>query len=1362
MIYTAETTLRKIHNGKDGEKIYIKYATDPSGIMSDKPVDGFDYLGICQSSDPFPPNDINAYTWMKYKGDPGANGQNGRPGNDGKDGVSSYIHIKFSNDGGESFTSNDGEDPGDWIGIYTDADPVDSMVPEKYQWTKTAGQKGTDSTSIILTNETHTFQGGDDEVLPASATSQVIAHTGTLQVPVTIGTPTLPSGMTFVVNDNNTVNAGFTVSIDGTLQQRSGSISIPITISGMEFTKDFTWTVAMRGEKGDEGATCNVSGEQVFKYLSDATAPTQDSLTLTAEYNNTTHKEWQYKNGDGVWTSYSPSKSETTISITPTDPCWNNGNTAVLRAIDITGNVYDAISLIKVRDGNTGEAAIIGYLSNDSHRIPTDGEGNNGDYYGASTTMSIFQGTTDISDTFTYTASASEGIKGTLSGRTYTVTEMTVDTGYIDITAKRTGYPDVVKRFNLSLLKSATAYWLVTNANVIFKDDIGLDPTAITMNGKCKSGDSSIMDYAARFEVYHDDDLVYSSTVDESSYTYTVPTDTTSIRIVMKEAGGTGVVLDEQNIPVVTDGRPGYDGYTVYLTNQNESFPCDADGNIASQIATSTTVIAYKGIEEVLPVIGTLPTVPGLQLSTITNDSGKSMIMIVALEGTELAQSGSFEIPMTIDEKPFTAVFSWTKLMDATGLKAEVETIKETMFNVDKDKQLIEAIVRETKITTSEDSKTISEQFTQFSQSLNEISTTVGSIETDFDGQITSLQTQITQTADKLNLIATGDSSSSITLTPNFISLVSGAINFDGVLSFYNSVATGTDKTEINGSKITTGLVKSANYSAPTDDTLPYSVSGTAFDLSTGNIYSENFAIINDDGELKAYFKGDGEFTGTIHATGGSFDGDITALGTITGGTFVGGILRSPNYSYSSGNFSTNGMEINTDTGTIRTKNTFLSADGVLYVNGIQATNGNFSGTITGTNISGGSISGTTITGNSIISGGTITGATISGNTITGGSINIGSGRFQVNTSGNVTCQSIDINGGTIDIGSNFHVSSDGSVTANNGSFTGDIDANSLRVKDKIIIYGATNETSVTLGDYSFFESVEGFDGSYTSDYTTRIGVIDYNCTIEFGVHKQASGSGMTAIGTTIDFNAVECDFNNSDLINIRRIVDAGTIYADEFYEGDQQLQYKYAAASHTHSTYARPTTLYRGSTAYVETYSSGGNYYLIPSSTSVNTYLGVNSNGMRFRGVSAAVGTFSERVTINGAEVSTSDKYDKTNINNISEAYENMFLDIEPVTYMRKNLSSSDDHDRIHCGIIAQQLQEAAEKNGLSTETFAGICIENLEEPLPDGRTTRYGIAYNELHGLEIHMIQKLYKKVSVLQEKVESLEKQLSAYAS
>lgn len=58
-----------------------------------------------------------------------------------------------------------------------------------------------------------------------------------------------------------------------------------------------------------------------------------------------------------------------------------------------------------------------------------------------------------------------------------------------------------------------------------------------------------------------------------------------------------------------------------------------------------------------------------------------------------------------------------------------------------------------------------------------------------------------------------------------------------------------------------------------------------------------------------------------------------------------------------------------------------MTANGLLTCENIKATNGTFSGTITGSTITGGTITGTTIEGN------TITGGTISGTTITGGTI---------------------------------------------------------------------------------------------------------------------------------------------------------------------------------------------------------------------------------------------------------------------------------------------------------------------------------------------------------------------------------------
>ena len=74
----------------------------------------------------------DGYSWVNaghIKGDPG------------KDGDTPYIHIKYSNDG-STFTANNGETPGDWIGIYWDYDPNDSMTFSKYDWQEWKGQDG--------------------------------------------------------------------------------------------------------------------------------------------------------------------------------------------------------------------------------------------------------------------------------------------------------------------------------------------------------------------------------------------------------------------------------------------------------------------------------------------------------------------------------------------------------------------------------------------------------------------------------------------------------------------------------------------------------------------------------------------------------------------------------------------------------------------------------------------------------------------------------------------------------------------------------------------------------------------------------------------------------------------------------------------------------------------------------------------------------------------------------------------------------------------------------------------------------------------------------------------------------------------
>lgn len=125
------------------------------------------------------------------------------------------------------------------------------------------------------------------------------------------------------------------------------------------------------------------------------------------------------------------------------------------------------------------------------------------------------------------------------------------------------------------------------------------------------------------------------------------------------------------NIPVIIDGitfnkafsyskvkcgDDGADGYTIILTNENHTFPCENNGTIETAITTTTQVKVYQGTKEITPTIGTLPTVDGL---TLTKNG--TTITITAITGDKLASSGNFSVPIVINDVTYYKVFSWAK-----------------------------------------------------------------------------------------------------------------------------------------------------------------------------------------------------------------------------------------------------------------------------------------------------------------------------------------------------------------------------------------------------------------------------------------------------------------------------------------------------------------------------------------------------------------------------------------------------------------------------------------------------------------------------------------------------------------------------
>jgi hypothetical protein len=131
--------------GADGRSSYfhIKYShlqnpVKPTDI-SDTPND---YIGTYVDFSEDDSTDPAAYTWARFKGLQGAKGDQGIPGTNGANGQTSYLHIKYSDDGGSTFTGNNGETPGAYIGQYVDFTQADSSSVSSYTWTKVKGDKG--------------------------------------------------------------------------------------------------------------------------------------------------------------------------------------------------------------------------------------------------------------------------------------------------------------------------------------------------------------------------------------------------------------------------------------------------------------------------------------------------------------------------------------------------------------------------------------------------------------------------------------------------------------------------------------------------------------------------------------------------------------------------------------------------------------------------------------------------------------------------------------------------------------------------------------------------------------------------------------------------------------------------------------------------------------------------------------------------------------------------------------------------------------------------------------------------------------------------------------------------------------------
>jgi hypothetical protein len=300
--------------------------------------------------------------------------------------------------------------------------------------------------------------------------------------------------------------------------------------------------------------------------------------------------------------------------------------------VDTTNNVIYINGNVRINAGGPTLGSLGGTnytvdLSNEAFTVATNSSGGGGSY-GTNTETSVkaYAGTTDDTSNWTFSISGGtvnctatiNGGAGPVSGTgtvTVRITNLTADNGSVTITATK-GANSIPVVFRGSKARAgsdgspATVYEVRPNVGAVSKSKTGVySPTAIVFTAYSITGTSDPVTYAGRFIIATSNDgsswtNQYTSASDESSKSYTVPAGITHVRCRLYLAGATTNLVDEESVPIVTDGSDGANGSNgsngaagsrgsldLYISGSSPLTDTECDNAITAQTGSSTKIV---------------------------------------------------------------------------------------------------------------------------------------------------------------------------------------------------------------------------------------------------------------------------------------------------------------------------------------------------------------------------------------------------------------------------------------------------------------------------------------------------------------------------------------------------------------------------------------------------------------------------------------------------------------------------------------------------------------------------------------------------------------------------------------------------
>lgn len=231
-------------------------------------------------------------------------------------------------------------------------------------------------------------------------------------------------------------------------------------------------------------------------------------------------------------------------------------------------------------------------LSNENQTISTDADGNCKNFPEVATTVSVFMGSVDVTDKATYTVTKSSGITGSwnLSTKTYTVTGLSTDSGYVDISATYSKLKGS-RRFTIAKLKAGATGPAGTGVEV----DVTSVEYQVGNSGTVKPTGSWSIDIPD----VPDGKYLWTRT----SVTYSDGKKTVTYTVSYKSADGkkgTSITIDSQQVTYQASSS----GTTIPTGTWNTSVPSLNSGqylwtrtmvNYSDGTTTTSYSVSYKG-----------------------------------------------------------------------------------------------------------------------------------------------------------------------------------------------------------------------------------------------------------------------------------------------------------------------------------------------------------------------------------------------------------------------------------------------------------------------------------------------------------------------------------------------------------------------------------------------------------------------------------------------------------------------------------------------------------------------------------------------------------------------------------------------